>query len=186
MSSYDSTGWFIGSEIYTLLQTTIDPYGPHRILEIGCFEGVGSSYFSDVFLDHPEASLTCVDPFLPGDPTTPQVTNATRERFYANIDASDNRNKIRVCECTSDEFFRDNTEQFSIIYIDGDHRYEGVKRDLHNAAKVLQIGGILWCDDYIWLQDDIQRAVDEFLEEKGGEFTVFHKGRQIALQRQKH
>lgn len=181
MSYTDSTKWFENSEIRRYLCKLVDPYQKHTILEIGCFEGVGSAYFSDVFLENPESSLTCVDPFLPIDQTTPQVSNTTKSTFYDNIDKSDQRAKIRVFEETSDSFFSKNTDTYSIIYIDGDHHYEAVKRDLQNAYKCLESGGILWCDDYAW-SDDIQQAVKEFVDENPS-IKLIHSGCQIAFQK---
>ena len=50
-------------------------------------------------------------------------------------------------------------------YIDGDHRYEGVREDLEQFARVVCPGGYLCGDDYGikgWWDDGVTRAVDEF------------------------
>lgn len=51
---------------------------------------------------------------------------------------------------TSDEFFKQNTETFDFIYVDGDHTSYGVMKDAVSAFEVLNTGGILAFDDYQW------------------------------------
>lgn len=51
--------------------------------------------------------------------------------------------------------------RFDYIYIDGDHSYEGVGRDLSAALKKVAKGGVIVCDDY-GNSKDVKRAVDEF------------------------
>ena len=34
----------------------------YHILIIGCFEGLSSVFFADNFLEHPNSTLTCLDP----------------------------------------------------------------------------------------------------------------------------
>lgn len=55
-------------------------------------------------------------------------------------------------------------EKFDYIYIDGDHTYEGVKKDLEQAPRLLAKNGQLICDDY-GNAESIRIAVDEFCKE---------------------
>lgn len=61
---------------------------------------------------------------------------------------------------------------FDYVYIDGDHRYEQVKRDIQNCLKIVSPDGILFGDDYRHESDyeqitdqvlgpQVKRAVDE-------------------------
>ena len=52
-----------------------------------------------------------------------------------------------VLKMTSDEFFRNNTETFDIVFIDGDHRAEQVYKDIVNSLEVLNPGGIILTHD---------------------------------------
>ena len=48
---------------------------------------------------------------------------------------------------TSDEFFKNNKLKFDIIFIDGLHIYEQVKKDILNSIKVLNPNGIILLHD---------------------------------------
>jgi hypothetical protein len=70
-------------------------------------------------------------------------------------------------ECCSR--FPDN--YFDWIYIDGNHRYEFVKRDLEMFLPKVRLHGLVGGDDYGspgWWQDGVTRAVDEAIA--GGRF----------------
>lgn len=66
-------------------------------------------------------------------------------------------------------------ESYDMIYIDGDHSYEGVKRDLELAWPKVRKGGFLCGHDYeinkakCWFNYNfgVRRAVDEFLGQRG-------------------
>jgi predicted O-methyltransferase YrrM len=57
-------------------------------------------------------------------------------------------------------------ESLDWVYIDGDHSYEAVKRDLEAYYRVVKPGGFIAGDDYGaangWFGDGVTRAVDEF------------------------
>jgi len=58
------------------------------------------------------------------------------------------------------------------VYIDGDHTYEFVKRDLEAYARKLKPRGLLAGDDYGvegWWENGVTRAVDEFVARGGAE-----------------
>ena len=52
-----------------------------------------------------------------------------------------------IYEITSDLFFKNNKQQFDIIFIDGLHYYEQVKRDILNSLDILKKDGIIICHD---------------------------------------
>ena len=67
-------------------------------------------------------------------------------------------------ECSS--LFPDN--YFDWIYIDGNHQYEFVKRDLELYFSKVKGGGLIAGDDYDrgpnhWSKDGVKHAVDEFV-----------------------
>jgi hypothetical protein len=73
---------------------------------------------------------------------------------------------------------------FDWVYIDGNHLYEYVKRDLEVFAPKVKPGGLLTGDDYGvrgWWEDGVTRAVDEFVAESICE--PVRLGRQFVLRK---
>lgn len=54
-----------------------------------------------------------------------------------------NEFSINIHKCTSDIFFEYNKEKFDIVFIDGLHVYEQVKKDFENSVKCLNEGGVI-------------------------------------------
>ncbi len=57
---------------------------------------------------------------------------------------------------------------FDWVYIDGDHSYDAVRKDLANAVKKVKEGGFIIGDDYIiggWWDGGVKKAFDEFIRE---------------------
>jgi hypothetical protein len=48
---------------------------------------------------------------------------------------------------TSDSFFKNNQDKFDLIFIDGLHQYEQVKRDVYNSLKFLNDHGVILLHD---------------------------------------
>jgi hypothetical protein len=51
-----------------------------------------------------------------------------------------------ICMAT-DDYFKQNNQTFDIIFIDADHKYESVVKDLENSLKVLNKHGIIFLHD---------------------------------------
>jgi hypothetical protein len=50
---------------------------------------------------------------------------------------------------TSDEFFKQNSSSFDVIFIDGLHEYNQVTRDFENSLQVLNAGGVIIIHDML-------------------------------------
>ena len=70
-------------------------------------------------------------------------------------------------QLTSDAFFAANQETFDLIFIDGLHHAETVKRDITNALAVLRPGGVIVCHDMNPSTDEMQRVPREQVEWTG-------------------
>lgn len=53
----------------------------------------------------------------------------------------------RIFEMTTDEFFAQNTEKFDLIFIDADHCYDSVLKDLNNSLQCITDDGIILMHD---------------------------------------
>lgn len=56
-------------------------------------------------------------------------------------------NRITFYNVTTDNFFNQNKENFDIIFIDADHKFEQVKIDFENSLKILNEFGIIILHD---------------------------------------
>jgi hypothetical protein len=65
----------------------------------------------------------------------------------------------------SDEAMSELEGDFDFVYIDGNHEYEYVKKDLSNYYPMVKAGGILAGHDYTGSWPGVAKAVDEFAQE---------------------
>ena len=186
LTKYDYTyKWVYTSEIRFNLLKYVDPKVENKILEIGSFEGLSASCFSDNLLDNQKSFLICVDPFSDTDVTT-NVSNETELRFKSNISKSKNSNKCIHHKCYSNQFFNTNQTTFNVIYIDGSHLPEDITYDMEESFAILENNGIMWMDDYMGGGDDegiIKKTMDLFLEKYKKQCVVIHTGYQLGIQK---
>lgn len=189
MSNYKYTqnrDWFNKTEIKQKLLNYMNNNKQNDILEIGCYEGLSSVFFADNLLDHPESSLTCVDPFmtLENNDHKNLLINSEEENFDFNINNCNNTNKISIKKITSDKFFETNEKYFNFIYIDGSHEPDFIIRDMRNSFKYLIKDGIMWMDDYLGADGvKIKNVMDLFLKENESKYVIIHKGYQLAIKK---
>lgn len=104
---------------------------PEKILEIG----IGHDAFSSrVFLEHCAAEITNIDK---GD------WGGNSEKFVAEFGS-----RFKFINGRSEVEMPKLKEKYNLIFIDGDHAYEGCKSDILNAQKLLAPGGVILMDDY--------------------------------------
>lgn len=105
-----------------------------KILEIGCWAGKSTSILANFVKDYPNSHVWVVDWFK-GSPGT-AIDNLAkefniREIFENNMKELGLFKYINIIEnhsALASLFFRDNF--FDMIFIDGDHRYFAIKKDL--------------------------------------------------------
>ena len=176
--------WFINSEINRYLLNVVEANKENNVLEIGCFEGLSSVFFAETLLNHPNSTLTCVDPFLTieNNDHSAFLKNNEEMNFDYNISICKNSDKISVHKITSDAFFEKNNKTYNFIYIDGCHEPDFVKRDMENCFNVLEKNGIMWMDDYKF-GIQIKNTMDNFLEEYKGKYELIHSGYQLSIRK---
>lgn len=151
-----------------------------KIIEIGVFKG---SYSRALFNSKP-SHLTLVDIWQ----------HIETETVYSKFDSCNgpdeehikNWNKVKKMFEKNDnvEIVRDFSENyvknipdghFDVIYIDADHSYEGLTRDLNNWKNKITKNGFIYGHDYTdklrWIE--VPRALHDFLEKhKDFEFVA--------------
>ncbi len=131
---------------------------PKRALEIGSFEGASAIWLLDFFSG---LKITCVDTFSPG---FDDVTGEYEQRFDRNV--LEYGNRVIKLKGKSTDVLKSfsSRSKYDLIYIDGDHTYEGVKADIELAYPLLKAGGVMIFDDYNNTDFGVRQAVDEYLE----------------------
>ena len=94
------------------------------------------------------------------------------QRFADHITAG----KVKVHRgYSTDVLERFPAEYFDWIYIDGNHLYEYVKKDLELSFSKTKPGGVVAGDDYVgggWWKGGVKKAVDEFSRNQIGELIL--------------
>lgn len=88
-----------------------------------------------------------------------------RKRFETQVASG----QVQIWRAFSDEFLEKLADaELDWIYIDGNHLYEYVKKDLALSLRKVRVGGLVTGDDYSegnWWQGGVKRAVDELMAE---------------------
>lgn len=180
LSNYGKWRWFIERE--SLAEKSL------RVLEIGSWEGMSAHFFLS-HLSH--AHFTAVDTWT-GSEEHSVDPEELFTRFQKNINEFVDRLDVR--RMTSDSFFESlateerDFEPFDLIYIDGDHSVDQVRRDAENAWRAVADGGFVAFDDYLWeLHPDAPsnpgQAINSFLRGINGQYRLVDCTSQILVQK---
>lgn len=166
-------------------------------LEIGSFEGLTSNYIVDSLLSG-NGKLFCIDPltdvYLNDNLSQIDIERNSFDfsyfkdqysRFQNNVKEHLITGKINLIRNLSVDVFPILIEtyenKFDFIYIDGDHRPEGVYIDAINSFKLCKNGGYILFDDYLW--GNTAEGIDKFLNEYYGKYNLLIKEYQILIQK---
>ena len=179
--------WFYKSEIYKKAELCVGKkiQKNFKILEIGSFEGLSSTFFIDKFLSKSGSTLTAVDPFIlySGNDHISLLDHIQIKNFFFNISQSKFPEKVQYLGLTSDHFFEINKNKYNFIYIDGMHTKEQIPKDIINSWDSLLVGGIIWMDDYLGDNSKLKRVFDDTISSLKGKHEVIHRGYQIAIKK---
>lgn len=149
----DLPNWFSNDgqknfEFYLLPTTNVSS----KYLQIGSYTGDASVWLDANVLKPSASTLVDVDTWEGSEePLHYQMNWRSVEEVYDDrTREARNAGRIVKYKGTSDAFFKQNSETFDFIYIDGDHTSYGVMKDAVNAFESLSSGGILAFDDYQW------------------------------------
>lgn len=154
-----SEDWF--SRHKGLWEGLIDYKRPQRILEIGSFEGLSTSYIIEQASKFNELSICCVDTWQGGEEHEGIDFVSVEDRFDKNMkiamDAASN--PVELCKVKTESYkalaqLIANDFQFDLIYIDGSHMAADVLSDAVMAFRLLRVGGTMIFDDYAIVDRD--------------------------------
>lgn len=75
------------------------------------------------------------------------VDNNLAIKAPAEVEASGYKNWVWNC-VKSEQFWRENSIKYDLIYVDGSHLYDDVRNDLYEGWKHLEKDGLLLVDDW--------------------------------------
>jgi len=124
-----------------------------KYLEIGSFEGRSTVFIKE--LGNLE-SLMAIDTFEGSDEHKKRNIDFKKvyENFKYNLNLGAGGKNINFLKTNSDDFFNNNKNYYNLIYIDGSHHYEQVKKDFINSFNFLENNGYIICDDFMWVYYD--------------------------------
>lgn len=158
-----------------------------KALQIGAYSGDASLWLTE----HLNVRLTDVDTWEGSDEPVHHAMNwkSVEQVYDEKMEFARSRGLVKKFKGTSDEFFKQNTETFDFIYIDGDHTAYGVLKDAVNAFESLEVGGILAFDDYQWSAGlgelkEPRLAIDAFVRIYADRINVLINGYQLWIQKE--
>ena len=119
------------------------------ILEIGCFRGISTIALA---LGSNQKVIT-VDPFIAHG-----ETESVKQIFLNNIKKMGIEHLVNLRQCYSSEL--DFDAEISLLLIDGDHSYEGVKHDFEKFFPKVKKGG------YVLLHDFHLKGIKQLFDEQ--------------------
>lgn len=137
---------------------------PVKGIEIGVAAGENICYMLD---NCPNIRhITAIDPWTPyTDCNGTGTAEIVKESHAVTIDNfQDYASRVTIYRCTSDEYIKGwghEHEAYDYVFIDGNHDYEYVKRDIENFYPLIRKGGFI-CGHDIGLAS-VQKALNEFL-----------------------
>ena len=114
-------------------------------LEIGSWEGNSASY---ILKNFKTKKVFCVDVWDTNNDSPKEEERNRFESFIFNL--KEFKERFSFFKGTSDKFFKNNSQKFDVIYIDGWHEANQVYKDINNSWDCLNVNGIIICDDYFY------------------------------------
>ncbi len=117
-----------------------------QIAEVGCWTGTSSLVLASITAKF-QGKVTCIDWFK-GSSDTPLFNPSkhfnVRKIFEDNIKQYQHGSFIELIEASSEEGVRRFAdESLDIVFLDGDHRYPGIRQDIDMWLPKLKKGGIM-------------------------------------------
>jgi predicted O-methyltransferase YrrM len=145
-------------ELNVLYDLAVNAPQGAKALEIGSYLGASSCHLA-AGLSRRDGQLTCVDTWA--NETMPEGERDTFAEFRRNTSGAGAR--IATIRKRSDELTAaDVTPPFDLVFIDADHTYPAVKRDVEIVGEWLRDGGVLAFHDAVYFEG-VSRVVGEIL-----------------------
>lgn len=182
-----------------ILSLLNDKPGTKNILEIGTFAGTS---LIEIMRNVKNSKATVIDKWENYTEFQTEELKTIKESevergFFNNIKKSGLENDVKVLKGDSQEklleLIKSSSIGFDFIYVDGSHKCVDVYVDLFLSWKLLNKGGILAIDDYLFRFDratsveDILniplKGIDHFLDRYKNQYKILDKGYRVFLEK---
>jgi len=126
------------------------------VVEIGSWQGKSSLVLAKAIQRKADPVLYCIDPFdASGDARShadyhsreAELTRTLREVFEDNMRKHQVESVVRILPGYSHEFAPGFGEPIDLLFIDGNHEYQCVRRDFRDWSPLIKIGGFVALHD---------------------------------------
>ena len=172
-----------------LLYGLVRSMKPEVCVEIGSALGKSASYIGMALKENGRGMLYAIDPHEPTNWNDVDAIDSLKE-FSRNVAAAGLGKYVSVIRSYSDAAARDWKRPIDLIFIDGDHSYEGVKRDWDLFLPHMKPSGVAIFHDTMWelppyageVRSDmgVPRFVDE-LRERGYQVLTINRDYGVSL-----
>lgn len=162
-------GWLSDSEAEALYEFARTATGP--IVEIGSCYGRSTAALALGSMAGNKHPVFAVDSFV-GVPDTDRITNqgnqagrgcSSPELLRANLDAAGVNGLVRIIPKGSAEALAEVPDGIGVLFVDGDHEYQSVLRDIAMYAPKVRLGGTIMAHDAVKGDPGVVKALDETL-----------------------
>lgn len=128
------------------------------VVEIGSFLGK-----STVALAKGASKVYAIDPHLGGRVIGKKFSGPTYPKFLANLRLAGVRQKVVPIRKFSFEAIKNWKRPIRLLFIDGNHSYAAVRRDILDWEPWVVPGGIIACHDALNPAEGVSRAINKYL-----------------------
>jgi hypothetical protein len=194
--SIDIHGWGSDSSIF---KDVIYKVSPRTIIEVGTWKGASAIHMADICNEATLANtkIICIDTWLGALEFWKNLDDKDRYvslntlygfpqvyyQFLANVCYTGHQDRIVPLPMTSAigaRFLHDNKVRGDLIYVDASHDYEDVLADIRAYWPLLNVGGIMFGDDY-----NTWEGVRDAVQDSGIPFKCTEDGRHWYMERVK-
>lgn len=144
--------------------------GEGVILEIGSYKGRSTTILAAAEREvRGRSSVVAVDPLTSSRLSDPTLYDGRpwRDEFFGNLDAAGVRDQVEFHEMMSHELVTSWDRAIRVLWIDGDHSYEGALADHDMFWEFVEPGGVIAFHDVMHTPGVTRVFVDRVLRQPG-------------------
>lgn len=145
----DVEGYLAPRDIAMLAMAAMHPTASGDVLEIGAFRGKSTVLLAKAAALAGDWTIHSCDPLTWSEAAIPPTPAEARADFDANLRRCGVLEQVKFYQTTSTELGREWNRPLRMLWVDGDHSYDGVKSDLQLFLPHLEDGGILLMHDVL-------------------------------------